>query len=150
MRFARTLKPLAAVAVVALVGWGISRRLPYESNPIVFASWTPGGRPMTVTFSVVGPNGTPLAGVNCQADNDSGGNGETTDTRGIAVVEVGEDEVSGIDIGTARFVMRRSELMHFFAPEAGEGLLVHVVVKNPAACGIVVPMATRPAGPRSP
>lgn len=77
-----------------------------------------------------------MPGTVVRIDNNSGGNEGKTNTRGFVRIDLGEPEVSGIDINGVRIMER-----HWFAPTVWEGLRVSIVVKDAQRIRSVVPAA---------
>jgi hypothetical protein len=76
----RSLILAALVGLLLLAGIGIYRHIrPYQSSNTATVSWRAGGTPLVARVIVVDADEKPVVGAYVNVDNDSGGNGATTD-----------------------------------------------------------------------
>lgn len=100
-------------------------------------SWLSRGKPRVVDVTVADARGLPLAGVNVQVLNDSGGDSGTTDAAGrVSIGPLGEREFTGLRLNGVNVVNRPYANVLPGSPNVENGLQVKVVVIEKAAFGI--------------
>jgi len=135
-------KPLKLLAIgllvlIVFIGvWYWRQCRSYESNNIAETSWLETGKPMVAVVTVSDQNGAPLAGVYVVVMNDSGGNGETTDAKGVATIQLGEGEFNGLNLNSIPVVSRPHSGSLPWSPSVSNGMQIKVVVKDKAAIGV--------------
>ncbi len=127
----------AILIFASLIGlWYWRQCRSYESNRIAEASWLETGKPMVALVTVSDQNGSPLAGVDVGIMNDSGGNSETTDAKGVATVQLGEGEFNGVQLNGKQVVNRPYSGTLPGSPSVSHGMQIKIVVKDKAAIGV--------------
>lgn len=129
-----TAATLIFTALIAI--WYVQQCKPYESNSVAETSWQETGKPMVAIANVTDQAGHPLSGVYVDVMNDSGGNGEATDVKGVATIQLGEGEFNGLRLNNETVVNCPYSGTLPGSPSASHGLQIKIVVKNKAAIAL--------------
>lgn len=124
-----TVAALGALLVAALSGEILKRWSRVEDNAIARVSWAVSGQPMTVRATVTDASGRRLRGYEVHIHNSAGGNSATTDNKGVAVIALGERDMSGVSVNEVRIVDQSRE------HDVDRGLEMRILIKHTNAFG---------------
>jgi len=128
-RRARRIIRWTLAALLLLVGYALYGQLrSSESHRLANVSWQRSGRRMQAQIMVVDANDQPVAGANVNIDNDSGGNSTDTDSQGVAVIQLGESEMKGVDLNGVRIV-NRPLASYIGWPNVDKGIVMTIKLK---------------------